>query len=283
MATRVARRKTSDIIKAIQTAVELKDELNIKVINMSLGGPASKNGETDPINMAIRAAKEAGVTVVVAAGNDGPDRKTVGSPGNSLHAITVGAIDDNNTNDRGRVGMASRRAKPGDPIPAGSEAAEAYENLIINGVSANLLFNLGNARFKAGEYGHAMAAYHRALKLAPRHPDIAANLRIVHQKALTEPIPTSLRQQWLRNLSLGEWTAITSFCVTLFLILLTLKQIRKGSENALWNQLTGGASVVSALLLTMAAADYFGNEQAFAVRDGVIVHTGPLEQSPELF
>ena len=91
--------KTSDIIKAIQTAVEMKDELNIKVINMSLGGPASKNGESDPINQAIKAAKEAGVTVVVAAGNDGPDRKTVGSPGNSLNAITVGAIDDNNTND----------------------------------------------------------------------------------------------------------------------------------------------------------------------------------------
>lgn len=91
--------KTSDIIKAIQTAVEMKDELNIKVINMSLGGPASKNGEADPINQAIKAAKEAGVTVVVAAGNDGPDRKTVGSPGNSLNAITVGAIDDNNTED----------------------------------------------------------------------------------------------------------------------------------------------------------------------------------------
>jgi subtilisin family serine protease len=91
--------KTSDILKAIQTAVEMKDELNIKVINMSLGGPASKNGESDPINQAIKAAKEAGVTVVVAAGNDGPDRKTVGSPGNSLNAITVGAIDDNNTED----------------------------------------------------------------------------------------------------------------------------------------------------------------------------------------
>lgn len=91
--------KTSDIIKAIQTAVEMKDELNIKVINMSLGGPASKHGELDPINLAIRAAKAAGVTVVVAAGNDGPDRGTVGSPGNSLNAITVGATDDNNTND----------------------------------------------------------------------------------------------------------------------------------------------------------------------------------------
>lgn len=92
--------KTSDIIKGIQTAVELKDELNIKVINMSLGGPASKNGESDPINQAIAAAKEAGITVVVAAGNDGPDRSTIGSPGNSLNAITVGAIDDNNTKDR---------------------------------------------------------------------------------------------------------------------------------------------------------------------------------------
>lgn len=91
--------KTSDIIKAIQTAVEMKDELNIKVINMSLGGPASKHGELDPINLAIRAAKAAGITVVVAAGNEGPDRGTIGSPGNSLNAITVGAIDDNNTND----------------------------------------------------------------------------------------------------------------------------------------------------------------------------------------
>jgi subtilisin family serine protease len=91
--------KTSDIIKAIQTAVEMKDELNIKVINMSLGGPASKNGESDPINQAVKAAKEAGITVVVAAGNDGPDRKTIGSPGNSLSAITVGATDDNNTED----------------------------------------------------------------------------------------------------------------------------------------------------------------------------------------
>lgn len=90
---------TSGIVRAIQTAVELKEDLNIRVINMSLGGPASKNGESDPINMAIKAAKEAGITVVVAAGNEGPGRSTVGSPGNSLHAITVGATDDNNTLD----------------------------------------------------------------------------------------------------------------------------------------------------------------------------------------
>ena len=91
---------TSGIVKAIQTAVEMKEDLNIRVINMSLGGPASKNGEKDPINMAIKAAKEAGITVVVAAGNEGPDPRTVGSPGNSLNAITVGALDDKATADR---------------------------------------------------------------------------------------------------------------------------------------------------------------------------------------
>lgn len=91
---------TSGIVKAIQTAVEMKEDLNIRVINMSLGGPASKNGEKDPINMAIKAAKEAGITVIVAAGNEGPDPRTVGSPGNSLNAITVGALDDKNTADR---------------------------------------------------------------------------------------------------------------------------------------------------------------------------------------
>ena len=93
-----------------------------------------------------------------------------------------------------------------------AEAAEAYLELSQTGVSANLLFNMGNAYFKAGELGRALAAYQRALHLAPRHPDIMVNLRIAQRKALTEPLPLSLRQQWLRKLSLGEWTASASFC-----------------------------------------------------------------------
>ena len=48
-----------------------------------------------------------------------------------------------------------------------AEAAEAYLQISKNGVSANLLFNLGNAYFKADQLGRSMAAYHRALQLAP--------------------------------------------------------------------------------------------------------------------
>jgi len=91
--------RNSDIIKGLQWCIENKDELGIKVINMSLGGPSSKDWENDPINQAVKAAYEAGIVVLAAAGNEGPNRKTVGSPGNSPHAVTVGAADDRETPD----------------------------------------------------------------------------------------------------------------------------------------------------------------------------------------
>ena len=91
--------RNSDIIKGLQWCIENREELGIKVINMSLGGPSSKDWENDPINQAVKAAYEAGIVVMAAAGNEGPNRKTVGSPGNSPHAITVGAADDKETPD----------------------------------------------------------------------------------------------------------------------------------------------------------------------------------------
>lgn len=113
--------RNSDIIKGIQWCIENKDELGIRVINMSLGGPSSKDWENDPINQAVKAAHDAGLVVLAAAGNEGPNRKTVGSPGNSPDAITVGAADDKDTPDRSDDTMAdfSSRGptKDGRPKP----------------------------------------------------------------------------------------------------------------------------------------------------------------------
>ncbi len=113
--------RNSDIIKGIQWCIENKDELGIRVINMSLGGPSSKDWENDPINQAVKAAHDAGLVVLAAAGNEGPNRKTVGSPGNSPDAITVGAADDKDTPDPGDDTMAdfSSRGptKDGRPKP----------------------------------------------------------------------------------------------------------------------------------------------------------------------
>lgn len=88
---------TSNIIKAIQWCIQNKEKYNIRVINMSLGHTAQKDYFNDPTNMAVKAAYESGIVVVAAAGNEGPDPQTIGAPGDSPHAISVGAADDYNT------------------------------------------------------------------------------------------------------------------------------------------------------------------------------------------
>ncbi|MGM9998161.1 MAG: S8 family peptidase [Candidatus Bruticola sp.] len=90
----------SNVIKGVQWAVENKDELNIDVISMSLGGYVSQSYKDDPVVQAVEAAHAAGISCVVAAGNEGPSSGTIGSPGNAPHAITVGALDDRGTVDR---------------------------------------------------------------------------------------------------------------------------------------------------------------------------------------
>ncbi len=152
---------TSGIVKAIQTAVEMKEDLNIRVINMSLGGPASKNGEKDPINMAIKAAKEAGITVVVAAGNEGPDPGTVGSPGNSLNAITVGALDDKNTADRSDDIPASFSSR--GPTPDG----DIKPDVMAPGVSIMAALSMQSETYESAE---SSAAVHKVIQAFDNMP-----------------------------------------------------------------------------------------------------------------
>ncbi len=85
---------TSQIIKGIQWAIANKNKYNIDVINMSLGRPIPRTRFLDPMTMAVQFAEKCGITVVVSAGNDGPEASTICSPGNAPNAITVGAFDD---------------------------------------------------------------------------------------------------------------------------------------------------------------------------------------------
>ena len=77
------------IVKAIHRAIEDK----VNVINISLGVNKT-NGEID---QAVSEAVKNGIIVVVAAGNNGPDDGTIGSPGKDPDAITVGATYNNIT------------------------------------------------------------------------------------------------------------------------------------------------------------------------------------------
>ncbi len=88
---------TSTLVKAISHVVETKDKYNTKIINLSIGTPANNSYRNDPLCKAVEKAVQAGLVVVVAAGNNGPGEKTILSPGISKYAITVGAADDKRT------------------------------------------------------------------------------------------------------------------------------------------------------------------------------------------
>jgi len=166
-----------------------------------------------------------------------------------------------------------------------AEAAALYRAATTNGVSASLLFNLGNAHFKAGQLGQAMAAYHRSLRLEPRNPETTANLRFAREKASAQPPPLTVRQRWLRRLSLGEWTALASMAATLLLLLLTTRQLKPRSFEGkpLWIQLPAAVALATAFLLAMAASDFFSDHRAFVRTEKAVVRNGPLEESPESF
>lgn len=91
---------TTDVLRAVDWVVLHGKQYNIRVLNLSLGHPVYESYVTDPLCRAVRAAVQAGVLVVVAAGNQGRVGSgfgTILSPGNEPSALTVGAMDDSRT------------------------------------------------------------------------------------------------------------------------------------------------------------------------------------------
>ncbi len=103
----------SSVIEAIDWAIEHKRRYNIRVINLSLGGPVVQSYRDDPLCEAVDRAIDAGIVVVASAGNHGQTadgRRIFGaitSPGNHPGVITVGALDTKQTADRADDGIAT--------------------------------------------------------------------------------------------------------------------------------------------------------------------------------
>ncbi|SES95440.1 S8 family peptidase [Paenibacillus sp. NFR01] len=87
----------STIIKGIEWCIANRKRLRLRILSLSLGGAALQPPQDDLLCQAIERAVRCGLTVVVSAGNSGPGRGTVESPGISPSAITVGAVDDRRT------------------------------------------------------------------------------------------------------------------------------------------------------------------------------------------
>ena len=108
----------SFVIAAIDRAIQLKNTYNVRVMNLSLGRPVYESYTQDPLCQAVEAAWQAGIVVVVSAGNDGRDNTfgnegygTINAPGNDPYVITIGAMRSMGTATRADDLIASYSSK----------------------------------------------------------------------------------------------------------------------------------------------------------------------------
>ncbi len=90
--------RVSEVLAALDWLLVNGAAHNVRVVNMSLGKSIDEEAALDPLVQATEAVWDAGMVVVVSAGNYGRDGfGTITSPGNSRKVITVGSITDNGT------------------------------------------------------------------------------------------------------------------------------------------------------------------------------------------
>ncbi len=166
-----------------------------------------------------------------------------------------------------------------------SEAAAAYDRLLQSGISSPALyFNWGNAQFKAGQVGGAIAAYRLAEQLTPRDPDLRTNLRFARAQ-VTGP---TWRDAWLARAlgraSLREWTLAVAAVWWVWFGLLIGRQLqsttRRSGRGLLW--------ITTGLLVLLTAGWAFRLRERFFQPLAVVisqtpVRNGPFDESPEAF
>jgi serine protease AprX len=96
----VADPKGNTSLSAVLRGLEEVAERDVDVVNVSLSTGSPLPPAYDPLSRALEELWARGVTVVVAAGNEGPDWGTVDSPGNDPVLLTVGSIDEGATAQR---------------------------------------------------------------------------------------------------------------------------------------------------------------------------------------
>ncbi len=91
------------------------------------------------------------------------------------------------------------------------EAVNGYETLVRSGEwSANLFYDLGNAYFRVGDFGHAILNYERALALDRHHPEADANLRIVRDEAGALEMQPSWPERYFQFWSLNQYSVVAA-------------------------------------------------------------------------
>jgi subtilisin family serine protease len=240
----------SDVIKGMEWAAS-----KAKIVNMSLGGFADNTADPDSDPVAKAAddlTAQYGTLFVVAAGNDGPDRDTVSSPGVAPAALTVGAVDAEDRpadfSSRGGSLLKPEIAAPG----VATISARAAGTTLGTPVDANY----------TAASGTSMATPHvagAAADLLQKHPDWTPARLKAALTSTTDPVAGGVQRVGAGRLDVGAAVAAT---VTADDSGVAFGRIAHGSTQTVTKKLSWtntGSSPVT-LRLSAAFTDHAGHD-----------------------
>ena len=89
------------VLAAFDWLLKNREAYRIRVLNLSFGARQTASYHRELLAGVVESAWFAGITVVAAAGNDGPDVGSVSNPGADPFVITAGSLDDRGTKASG--------------------------------------------------------------------------------------------------------------------------------------------------------------------------------------
>jgi tetratricopeptide (TPR) repeat protein len=173
-------------------------------------------------------------------------------------------------------------------------AVKAY-NVVLgyDSASSEVLFNLGNAYYRLGDFPKAILSYERAKKIAPDDEDVEFNLHVanLHVTDKIDPLPRIFYLRWIDDasflFSLSKWslTIIILFVMTVIFVLcyflIPSIVVRKaGFYLGILSLLLVAASYALALHQNHLL---YGTERAIITSASVYVKSSPDEKGADLF
>lgn len=167
-----------------------------------------------------------------------------------------------------------------------SDAAAGYQKIIQGGApTPSLLFNAGNAEFKAGHLGRAIADYRRAEMLAPRDAELHANLAFVRNQVPGAAQRENRWSNWAGTFTLNEGAILTAVFFWAMFALLAVRQIRPALAPKLRGatRLAMVLTIFSGAVLALSAANHFNASVAVVTDAEAIARSGPFDEAQTVF
>jgi hypothetical protein len=176
-------------------------------------------------------------------------------------------------------------------IDAGDFAAaegELRAALEAGGRDPAVYHALGNALYRSGELGRAMAAWQRGLVLEPRNGDLASNLDRARGETIDRIDPQARTSPlvWQRALSTRESGLLGSTFVSLAIWTALVSRVlrRRGGEASSGLRWWGWASLgIGSLMMASTAVAIGGPEGAIVVRPAVTARSTAGSAGVDLF